>query len=140
MVKNGAIRPPNEERNAVQVLALYLDWEIQMRMPLFSYFIVAGTMLVGLLFWVGPETEPASSSIKTSQTIGLPTPFKAPPEPAQYKITSVNFAAGYKQRASTSATSAKAADATLRQKAIEKLKAAMWNQMAENPQDHLSIH
>ena len=81
--------------------------------------------------------NPQSSLIKTSQTIGLPTPFKAPPEPAQYKITSVNFAAGYKQRASTSA---KAADATLRQKAIEKLKAAMWNQMAENPQDHLSIH
>ncbi len=135
-LKTAAIRPPNEERNAVQVLALYLDWEIQMRMPLFSYFIVAGTMLVGLLFWVGPETEPASSSIKTSQTIGLPTPFKAPPEPAQYKITGVNFAAGYKHRASTSA---KAADATPRQKAIEKLKAAMWNQMAENPHDKLSI-
>jgi hypothetical protein len=62
-----------------------------MRMPIFSYFIVMGTVLVGLLFWVSNEIDPNSVPLKTSQVVGVPRPFKATrPEPI---LTAVNFAA-----------------------------------------------
>src|SRR5262245_35654059 len=65
-----------------------------MRMPIFSYFLVMGTVLAGLIIWLGSETQSNDSALKTSQVVGLPKPFKPPPEPAPYRITGVNFAAG----------------------------------------------
>jgi hypothetical protein len=66
---------------------------MQMRMPIFSYFIVMGTVLVGLLFWVSNEIDPNSVPLKTSQVVGVPRPFKATrPEPMR-DLTAVNFAA-----------------------------------------------
>ena len=63
-----------------------------MRMPIFSYFIVMGTVLVGLLFWVSNEIDPNSVPLKTSQVVGVPRPFKATrPEPMR-DLTAVNFA------------------------------------------------
>ena len=47
-----------------------------MRMPLLHYFVVVGSVLVGLLFWISNEIEPNSSPLKTSQVIGVPRPFK----------------------------------------------------------------
>ena len=47
-----------------------------MRMPLLHYFVVVGSVLVGLLFWISNEIEPNSSPLKTSQVVGVPRPFK----------------------------------------------------------------
>ena len=65
-----------------------------MRMPLFSYFTTIGTILSGLLIWLGNETGPDNSAPKTSQVIGVPKPFKAEPEPPA-QVTATNFAAAY---------------------------------------------
>ena len=67
-----------------------------MRMPIFTYFLVVGSVLTGLLVWFGDNRELESPPLKTSQAIGVPTPFKgkqdARPEPTS-DLTSVNFAA-----------------------------------------------
>jgi hypothetical protein len=63
------------------------------RMPIFSYFIVMGTVLVGLLFWVSNELDPNSAPLKTSQVLGLPRPFKATRSEPMRDLTAANFAA-----------------------------------------------
>jgi hypothetical protein len=63
-----------------------------MRMPILSYFLVIGTALVGLLFLVSHEIEP-SRPLGVSQMVGVPPPFKAPPEEPHSRITATNFAA-----------------------------------------------
>jgi len=60
-----------------------------MRMPLLSYFLVAGTALLGALVLVGNKLEPRP--LPVSQMVGVPMPFKAPPEDAQSRTSSVNF-------------------------------------------------
>jgi hypothetical protein len=64
-----------------------------MRMPLLRYFMVVGSVLIGLLFWVSNESEPNSSPIKTSQVVGVPRPFKATRPELMPDLTAVNFAA-----------------------------------------------
>ena len=64
-----------------------------MRMPLLRYFMVVGSVLVGLLFWVSNESEPNSSPLKTSQVVGVPRPFKATRPELMPDLTAVNFAA-----------------------------------------------
>lgn len=64
-----------------------------MRMPLLRYFMVVGSVLVGLLFWVSNESEPNSSPIKTSQVVGVPRPFKATRPELMPDLTAANFAA-----------------------------------------------
>ena len=49
-----------------------------MRMPILSYFLVAGIFLLGGLVLVSSELE--SKPLPVSQKIGLPAPFKAPQE------------------------------------------------------------
>jgi len=62
-------------------------------MPILSYFMIVGSVLAGLLFWLSSAIEPERAvALKTSQTIGIPKPFKALPE-ANPTITSVNIAA-----------------------------------------------
>ncbi len=54
-----------------------------MRMPLLSYFVVIGAaLLVGLLY-LSSTMEPVGPAIQTTQMVGLPPPYKAPPEVAQ---------------------------------------------------------
>ena len=53
-----------------------------MRMPIFSYFLVVGTVLVALFIWSSKNFEPSGSPVATTQMVGLPQPFKAPPEPS----------------------------------------------------------
>jgi hypothetical protein len=108
-----------------------------MRMPLLSYFTAVGAVLVGLLFWVSSEIEPESLSLKTSQIVGLPKPFKAPPEARQYKITGVNFAAEYQRRPTRST---KIVDAAPRMKMASKYSTPTGNRLAEYPHSSLSIH
>jgi hypothetical protein len=50
-----------------------------MRMPIFGYFVVVGTILFGALALVSSDLE--SKPLPVSQTIGVPAPFKAPLEP-----------------------------------------------------------
>ena len=49
-----------------------------MRMPVLSYLLVAGTVLFGVLVLVGNKLEP--KPLPVSQMVGVPAPFKAPPE------------------------------------------------------------
>jgi len=109
-----------------------------MRMPVFSYFLVAGSALVGLLFLVSSGLDPNSTAIKTSQTVGVPEPFKPQPEQPRYRLDNVNFAA---QQESTATKSDQVVAPPARQKVKGTTsKDRTWNQLAESPHDNLSIH
>ena len=60
-----------------------------MRMPVLSYFLVAGAALFGVLVLVGNMFEP--KPLPVSQTVGVPAPFKAPPEDVQSRTGAVNI-------------------------------------------------
>src|SRR5262245_18289766 len=64
-----------------------------MRMLIFSYFRVMGTVLFGALLLVSNQIEP--KPLHVTQTMGIPAPFKAPPEPEQSTVSTSNFAAEY---------------------------------------------
>ena len=65
-------------------------------MPIFSYFLVVGSVLTGLLLWFGNENEPIEPALTTSQPVGIPK-FKPEPEAEHARATAVNFAAEYKR-------------------------------------------
>ena len=69
-----------------------------MRMPIFSYFLVVGAVLAGLLIWLGDGGELASAPLRTSQQVGIPKAFKGKPE-TMPDITNVNFAAAHERPA-----------------------------------------
>jgi hypothetical protein len=109
-----------------------------MRMPILSYFIVAGTALVALLFWVSNGLDPNSSAIRTSQTVGVPEPFKAQPEPPQYTVGNVNFAAEAEDAVTKPVQSAAP---TPKPKAASKPSTTpKWNRFAESPHDEWNVH
>jgi hypothetical protein len=60
-----------------------------MRMPILSYFLIAGTALFGVLTLVSNRIDP--KPLPVTQTVGLPPPYKAPPE-ANAAPNTVNFA------------------------------------------------
>jgi len=62
-----------------------------MRMPIFTYFVAAGTALLALLMLSSYDFADVGSPIKTSQLVGLPK-VEPQPEP-QPLITTSNFAA-----------------------------------------------
>ena len=47
-------------------------------MPVFSYFLIVGSVLTGLLFYANSVMVPGPLPFSNSQTIGLPEPYKAP--------------------------------------------------------------
>jgi len=109
-----------------------------MRMPILSYFMVAGTALVGLLFWVTSGLDPNSSAIRTSQIIGVPEPFKAQPETSRYAVSNVNFAA---ETEDSGVKSAQAAAPAAKPKAASRpSKTPRWNRVAETPHDEQNVH
>src|SRR5215470_7037947 len=65
-----------------------------MRMPIFSYFLVVGAVLTGLLIWLGDDVDLQSAPLRTSQQIGMPKPFKGQPE-TMPEIRNANFAAAH---------------------------------------------
>src|SRR6476469_6826783 len=67
-----------------------------MRMPIFSYFIVVGAVLTGLLMWLGDDGDLQSAPLRTSQQVGMPKPFKGKPE-TMVDITHANFAAAHER-------------------------------------------
>jgi hypothetical protein len=56
-----------------------------MRMPILSYFLAVGCVLFATLTFVSSEIDPNISAIHVSQMVGVPAPFKAPPEVEQSK-------------------------------------------------------
>ena len=64
-----------------------------MRMPILFYFLFGGAVLFGGLVLVSNRLEPKPLAV--SQTIGVPAPFKAPPEVDQPTTSAANFAAEY---------------------------------------------
>ena len=65
-------------------------------MPIFSYFLIVGSVLTGLLLWLGNESQPNGNgtALASSQSVGIPK-FKPEPEPEHARATTVNFAAEY---------------------------------------------
>lgn len=59
-----------------------------MRMPILSYFLLAGTILFGGLVLLSGHLE--SKPLPVSQKVGVPPPFKAPVEDPQATRTEVN--------------------------------------------------
>ena len=49
-------------------------------MPIFSYFLIAGSALAGLVFYADRVIAPSPLPFSVSQQIGLPEPYKAPVE------------------------------------------------------------
>jgi len=60
-----------------------------MKMPILSYFLVAGTILFGGLVLLSSHLE--FKPLPVSQMIGVPQPFKAPPEGGQSTTSTQNF-------------------------------------------------
>ena len=109
-----------------------------MRMPIFSYFMVVGSVLTGLLLWFGNEGQPIGTTLtSSSQMVGIPK-FKPEPEPEHARATAVNFAAEYKR---PEIKPVKTTDTQRKQKAtINSLEPLTRNRVAEFPHDNLSIH
>jgi len=114
-----------------------------MRMPIFSYFLVTGIVLAGLLVWVGGETQSNDSALKTSQTVGLPKPFKGPPEASPYRVTGVNFAAGREAQATKPGKAAEKPEVHVRRQNVTNKnypKVPTWSHFAEYTYDRFGIH
>lgn len=108
-----------------------------MRMPIFSYFLAMGTLLIGVLLLISKVIEPERSGLMTSQIVGVPK-FKAEPESAHARVTAVNFAAEYARPATKPAKTVEAAP-----KPKNKFRSSpkyTWDQLAEYPHDDLTIH
>ena len=80
---------------------------VQMRMPLFSYFVVMGLTLTLALIYISDRIEPLGSPVPTSQIVGIAKPFKPEPERSPYTITGTNFAAAYKPASARAAAEPK---------------------------------
>jgi hypothetical protein len=105
-------------------------------MPIFSYFLVVGSVLTGLLLWFGNESQPRTA-LTSSQTIGIPK-FKPEPEPEHARVTAVNFAAEYQH---PEPKPFKTADTPRKQKGRTNSSELLTrNRFAEFPHDNLSIH
>ena len=125
------------EGTPIALIALSPVWEKQMRMPIFSYFLVVGSVLIGLLLWFGNEGVPNETTLTSSQMVGIPK-FKPRPELEHARATTVNFAAEYRR---PKTNPVKAADTPRRQKATNNpLEPLRRNRLAEFPHDNPNVH
>ena len=119
---------------------------VQMRMPLFSYFVVMGLTLTLALIYISDRIEPLGSPVPTSQIVGIAKPFKPEPERSPYIITGTNFAATYKPASARAAAEPKPtrrAELPQQQPATgtEARRVPRWKHIAQNPIAALmSIH
>lgn len=120
---------------------------VQMRMPLFSYFVVMGLTLTLSLIYISDRIEPRGSPVRTSQIVGIAKPFKPEPERSPYAITGSNFAAAYKPASARPAHELKPtrrADLLPQQQPADNAEARRvpsWKHIAQNPIAALmSIH
>ena len=106
-------------------------------MPIFSYFLVVGGVLTGLLLWLGNRTEPMRPALTSSQTVGIPK-FKPEPEDEHARVTTFNFGTPYKR---SERKSVKTAETPHTQKAtINYSKPQPLSHFAEFPHDNLTVH
>ena len=114
-----------------------------MRMPVLGYFVVVGSLLLGLLYWTGDNGASEGSAFKTSQTVGIPKSI-APQQQPLPEITTVNFASEYDQSQpkATMPVERKPAKsaATKRKDRTAAGHRSIWNRFVEYPHDNLSIH
>jgi len=118
---------------------------VQMRMPLFSYFVVMGSTLTLALIYISDRIEPLGSPIPTSQIVGVAKPFKPEPERSPYKVTGTNFAAAYKPasvRAADEPKPTRRADSHQQQQpAADAQVVPRWKHIAQNPiAELMNIH
>jgi len=71
-------------------------FDLKMRMPVVSYFVVMGPVLTAALMLVSSQVELQPLPFISSQIDGLEKPSAPKPEPPSYRITATNFAAPYK--------------------------------------------
>jgi hypothetical protein len=107
-----------------------------MRMPIFSYFLVMGTLLGVFLWIIGNAVEPVVPEIQSSPAAGLPQ-FKGEPESEHAHVTTVNFAAVHNPATKPLPTAAVAAP---RKNLSSMPRPTSWTQTAEYPHDRLTIH
>lgn len=104
-------------------------------MPIFSYFVVMGTVLTGLLLWINHEIEPNSLPLfDTAPVTGAKKAFKPLPEP-RYRITAFNFAAPYRLPATTQIEPAAEPVKIARSPRTKKMSPEDWMQL---PRDRLA--
>ena len=116
-----------------------------MRMPVLGYFVVVGSVLLGLLYWVGDKGASEGSAFKTSQAVGIPKSFTPQPQrQALPEVTAVNFASEYEQPQQAAAKPVEAKPAkSVESKRKDRATVGQrptWNRYVEYPQDNLSIH
>jgi hypothetical protein len=105
-------------------------------MPIFSYFLVVGSVLTGLLLWFGNGNEPIGPALTTSQTVGVPK-FKPGFEAERARATAVNFAAEHKH---SERKSLKAAEMPRQKTTTNYSTPQPLGHFAESLHDNLSIH
>lgn len=106
-------------------------------MPILSYFLVVGSVLTGLLLWLGNEIEPVGAALPSSSTAGIPV-FKPEPEAEHARVTTVNFAAEHEP---PERKLVKTAEAPARRKAVRSYsRPEPLSQFAEYPHHNLNIH
>jgi hypothetical protein len=115
--------------------------EAKLRMPIFSYFVVVGAALTGILLWLGSVYPPNPTILTSSQTIGVPK-FKAEPEPKYATVTTFNFAAAYARPAAKENKVENKVEATRRKPKVTVgySEPPAIRRFAEFPHDNLSIH
>ena len=113
---------------------------VQMRMPLFSYFVVVGFTLALALLFISDRIQPLGTPVPTSQIVGMAKPFKPEPERSPYKITGTNFAATQKTaaaRASEEPKPVRRAESHRQQRPApanaEAHSVPRWRYIAQNP-------
>ena len=116
-----------------------------MRVPVLGYFVVVGSVLLGLLYWTGDKGASESSAFKTSQTVGIPKSIAPRPQQQPFpEITTVNFASEYDQSQPKATTPvapkpAKSAETKHKDRTAAGHRST-WNRFVEYPHDNLSIH
>jgi hypothetical protein len=127
---------PSRERHSSHRVVSHVG-RIKLRMPVFSYFLVIGSVLTGLLLWFGNESQPNGTALTSSQMVGIPK-FNPVPEPEHARVTAANFAAEYSRGVTKPL---KTANTQRKQKTtINSLEPLKRNRFAEFPRDKLSIH
>jgi hypothetical protein len=106
-------------------------------MPIFTYFLVVGSILTGLLLLFGDDSQSNGTAVASSHSISIPR-FKPEPEPEHARATTVNFAAEYGRSESKPV---KAAVTPRKQKETTRPSEPLArSRLAEFPHDNLSIH
>ena len=106
-----------------------------MRMPVLSYFAVMGAGLLAVLVWFGNTIQPGGAPIATTQMVGLPQPYKAPPTPPPEATPALTLAMAPMPLARPAKAIAS------HQKTAKKVvvKAPVRNRLAEYPHRYLNV-